>query len=187
MLLNHRSPTVQSSSPTSESFSHPSLQSPSLPTDPLTCSCHVPVTELGDRNDSQLMLSNHRSPTQSSSTSGSSSCPSLQSLTLPINPSTHSCDVPVTECSGRDDSHLMRDIYLSSPNTSTQSSPDGPIDGHCVGHNLLPHREIRDSDEIPQQYVYYPTHQNNTNMSQNCPTLPEFTMDSWYYSGLPDC
>ena len=186
MLLNHRSPTAQSSSSTSESSSYPSLQSPSL-TDPSTCSRHVPVTELGDRIDSLLMLLNHLSPTQSSSTSESSSCPSLQSLTLPTNPSTHSRDIPATERSGCNDSHSMllsSDIYFDSPTSDIQSSPDRPIDGHCVDHNLPPHREIRDSDEIPQQYVYYPTHQNNTNMSQNCPTLPEY---SWYYSGLPKC
>ena len=173
MLLNHRSPTVQSSSPTSEPPSYPSLQSPSLPIDPSTRD--VPVTEL---DDSQLMLLNHRSPTQSSSTSESSTgYPSLQSLSHPTNPSTHSLDVPVMERSGRDDSHLMlltSDIYFGSPNTSTQSSPDGAIDSHCVGHYLPPHRGIRDSDEIPQQYVCYPTHQN----------LPEY---SWYYSGLLNC
>ena len=177
MLLNHRSLTVQSSSPTSEPSSYPSLQSPSLSTDPSTYLRHVPVTELGERNDSQLMmLLNHPSPTQSSSTSESSSCPSLQSFTRPTNPLTHSRDVSVTERSGRNDSHLMlltSNICFSSPNTSTQSSPDRPIDAHCVGHNLPPHSESRDSDEVPQQYVYYPTHQN-----------PEY---SWYYSGLPNC
>ena len=170
MLLNHRSSTVQSSSPTSESSIYPSLQSPSLPTDPSTCSRHVPATELGDRNDPQLMnLLNHRSPT---------------------NPSMHSGDVPVTQSSGRNNSHLMfltTGLYFGSSNTSTQSSPDRPIDGHCVNHNLPPHREIRGSDEIPQQYVYYSTHPDNTNMSQNCPTLTEFTTDSWYYFGSPNC
>ena len=158
MLLNHQSPTQSSS--TSESSSCPSLQSPSLPTDPSTCSRHVPVTELGDRIDSLLMLLNHPSPTQSSSTSESSSCPSLQSFTRPTNPSTHSHDVSVTERSGRNDSHLMlltSDICFSSPH---------------VGHNLPPHSESRDSDEVPQQYVYYPTHQN----------LPEY---SWSILGSP--
>jgi hypothetical protein len=165
----------QSHSPTFR----PTLQSPSLPADPSTRSRDVPVTELGDWNDSQLMLLNHQS---CSSTSG----PSLQSPSLPTHPKTRPRDVPVTEPSGRNDPPLMlsshwspiaSDIYLGSPNSTSAQSPDGPIDGLSGGHDFPTDSEIHDTDDI---YTHR-YHQHNADMSsQNRPTLSEF-VDLWYY------
>ena len=71
---------------------------------------------------------------------------------------------------------IANDIYLSSPNSTSAQSLDGPIDGLSGSHNFPTDSEICDPDEI-YTHCY---HQHNADMSsQNRSTPPEF-VDLWY-------